>query len=317
MSLKLYRNILLAVSIVILATIFWLSNPLQIYSILITGRIEFVIGALLMTTFTALLRVFKWSFLLRTKFLSLIPVQLLGISISMFTPGRAAEPAKALILKIKDGIPVSKSLPSIIWERVLDIIAIIIFSFFALSALANTKFSLFGYIGVSIFFVIIIVFLLVLYSKYFGYAIFNKIILKLPLLKALKQDFIESFYSVRISRKRVTSGFIIALIIWLFEGVALYLILMAFGVNINPLLAAGIVALSIMIGVASSLPGGLGSTEIVMILLFNAYGINNPLAVTIVLVHRVVTLLYGAFLGIISFVYLSKKINLREIKLMK
>ena len=315
MSLKIYRNILFAVSLAILAAIVLLSNPAQIYSELIKSRFELVILGLLITTFTALLRVFKWALLLKTRFLSLIPVQFLGITVSMLTPGRVAEPTKAVLLKIMDGTPVSKSLPSIIWERVLDIAAIIIFAFFSLTILAQTQFSLLGYIGVVVFSVLVIVFLLILYSKSFGMTIFNKIIIKLPLLKNLNQEFIRSFYAVRIGRERITFGFVIALFIWLLDGLVLYLVLLAFNAEINPLAAVGIVSLSVMIGVASSLPGGLGSTEIVMILLLNSIGVQNPIAVTAVLIYRFITIWYGLTLGFASFLYLSRKINLHELNL--
>lgn len=317
MSMKLYRNILLALSLLILAAVIVLSNPAQIYSALAGSRAEFVLLALIITTFTAFARVFKWAFLLNARFLSLVTVQFLGTSVSILTPGRVAEPTKALLLKVRDGMPVSKSLPSIIWERVLDISVLVIFAISALAVIASTRFFVLVYIGVALFAVVIFLFLLILYSERFGYAVFNRIILKLPLLKNLGRGFVKSFYSVRVRKGRITPAFLLAVIIWLFDGIALYFVLLAFGVYITPFTAVGIVALSTMIGVASSLPGGIGSTEIVMIILLNAYGIQNPAAVTSVLIYRFVTLWYGLFLGFVSFVYLSKKINMEEIKLVK
>jgi uncharacterized protein (TIRG00374 family) len=243
-------------------------------------------------------------------------VQFLGITISMLTPARVAEPTKALLLKMKDGTSVSKSLPSIIWERILDITALVIFAALTLTMLASTQFFLLGYVGVAAFSILVIVLLFILYSRRFGIVVFN-LIRRLPFLKNLKDGFLKSFYSVRIGRKRVTAGFVIALVIWFFDGLSLYFVLQAFGVYINPLIGVGIVALSVMIGVASSLPGGLGSTEIVMILLLTSYGIQNPIAVTAVFIYRFVTFWYGLGLGVASFLYLSKKINLEEIKLLK
>jgi uncharacterized protein (TIRG00374 family) len=315
MSLSVYRNMLLAVSAVLLVTIIALSKPDQIYAALLTARADLVAAALGITTFTALLRVFKWSFLLKAKFTRLVPVQFFGVAVSIMTPGRVAEPTKALILKIRDGIPVSKSLPSIIWERIVDIIAVVLFAAVSLTAFASSKFSLFGYIGVAVFSGLIIVLVMILHSERFGMSIFYAL-RRLPFLKKIDAAFVKSFYSVHINRDRVAAAFIAALVIWLLDGVALWLVAQAFGISIDPLAAVGIVALATMIGVASSLPGGLGSTEIVMVILLTAYGAASPVAVTTVFVYRFITIWYGLLLGLGGFVYLGRKMDFDEIRSM-
>ena len=100
---------------------------------------------------------------------------------------------------------------------------------------------------------------------------------------------------------------------WILDGVVFYLTLTAIGVTINPIILAGIIALSVLIGVASTLPGGLGSTEAVMILLLGILGVQSTTAVAGVMISRFISFWYGTLIGGLSFVYLSKKIDMKKI----
>ena len=308
------RYLLFVISIALITAIIWYANPILLVNVLSKANISFVFLALGITLISLSLRVLKWKVLLNgVGFMELYPIQVLGMTISNFTPGKVAEPVKAIILKMRKNIDVSASMPSIIWERIMDIIVIVILSIIAINLLSvNSKFFIAGFAGIAIFSAIIIISLVVLYSRKFGMKIFG-LTRRLPILKKLPENFMELFYKVQIKKTSLLKCFVLTIIPWSIEGLTFYFVFLSLGVSLNPIILAGIVALSVMIGVVSSLPGGLGTTEVVMILLLGVSGVESTTAIAGVMLFRFVSFWFGAFLGGLSFVYLSKKIDLKNI----
>lgn len=311
--MKRYKIAMLAVSLLILLAIVIYANPVVIASHIAQSDYKFIFAGFVVAFITMLLGVLKWKVMLKgVSLVELFPVQVLGYTISNFTPGKAAEPAKAVLLKIRKGIPVSSSLASIIWERVADVVALILFSILAVTSLAVGSFFWLSIAGIAFFVIIITVSFAVLYSRNFGMKLF-RLIRKLPVLKRLPENFMDLFYKVKIGRSKLAQCFVIAFVTWAIEGVVLYCALAAFGIFINPVVLAGIVALSVVIGIASSLPGGLGTTEVVMIFLLGLVGVESSIAATAAIIFRFMTIWFVNLLGGLSFIYLSRKFDLKNI----
>ena len=127
--MKKIRALLFLISLGMLAVLIWYSNPVAMASLIEKSSKVYIIAGLSVSLFAVSLRVVKWMVLLENVgFLELYPIQLVGITISNFTPGKIAEPGKAVLLKIMKNISVSASLPTIIWERILDIVVLVGFS---------------------------------------------------------------------------------------------------------------------------------------------------------------------------------------------
>ncbi len=304
---------MLALSLAILAAIVAYSNPATLAGLLAKSNHAYIIVGFLISLAAILLGVLKWKVLLNgVSFRELVPIQILGFTISNFTPGKAAEPAKAVLLKAAKDISVSSSLASIIWERIMDVIVLILFSVAAISTLSLGSNFVLAAFGVAVFIIIIIVSVGVLYSERFGRKLFS-FVKKLPLLRKLPNNFMDLFYKTKISRSRLAKSFIISFITWLILGVVLYFSLLAFGVGVSPFILSGIVALSIVIGIASSLPGGLGTTEVVMLFLLGLVGVDQTIAAAAALTFRLMTIWFVNLLGGLSFVYLSRKFDIKNI----
>lgn len=308
-----YKLAMLCISLLILAAVVYYSNPAVLAGLLAASDHRFILIGFIISLAAILLGVLKWQVLLKgVKFRELVPVQILGFTISNFTPGKAAEPAKALILKAVKDMPVSSSLASIIWERVMDVIVLILLSTAAIGTLSLGSNFVLAAFGVSVFAVIIVVSIGVLYSERFGRKLFS-LVRKLPVLNRLPDSFMDKFYKTRISRRSLASSFIISFVTWIILGFVLYFSLLAFGVEISPVVLSGIVALSIVIGIASSLPGGLGTTEVVMIFLLGIVGVNPAIAAAGALTFRLMTIWFVNVMGGISFVYLSRRFDIKNI----
>jgi uncharacterized protein (TIRG00374 family) len=97
------------------------------------------------------------------------------------------------------------------------------------------------------------------------------------------------------------SGFVLGLLAWGLEGVGLgFLSSMFPGPQLALGTAIGIYAIAVLAGAVSLLPGGLGSTETVMVALLAAQGFALTEAVIVTLACRLVTLWLAVGLGWIA-----------------
>ena len=306
-----WRKIPIIVSFVILILIIWFSNPIKLVETASTANKTILLLSVVVSTISLSCRVLRWKFIVKnTSFTELFPVQMLGITISNFTPGKIAEPAKALLLKARKGNAVSESLASIVWERIFDLLVLLILAIFGVHLiLANNEFFVFGVIGIVLVLLIVSVALLAIQVRSFGIKVFG-IARKFPVLRRISNEFINTFYETKFKKKMLGLSFITTAAAWMLDAAILCLVLFSLGIESNVLVLAGIISISGILGIASSLPGGLGSTEIVMTLLLGVTGVPATTAITATLLMRFISFCYNALLGGISFIYLSKKIDI-------
>lgn len=309
-----YKSVLFLLSLLILGLIIFLSNPAELASKLALSNPFYIVLALVVSSAANIFRVLKWAVLVDVKFLELFPVQMLGLAISNFSPAKAAEPAKTLLLKMKTGIDISRSLPSVIWERINDVVVLLLFSATVVNFLAPKKeFLLLSWISMFIFLALITAFLVILKNRNLGQKIFN-FLRRMPVGNKLPPTFADAFYKNQLKKRKIFVGLFITLIPWFLEGLILYISFMALGINPPPfVILAGMIALSALVGVVSTLPGGLGSFEAVMVILLTPLGITGSSAVAGILLYRFLSFWYVAFLGGLSFLYLSRKINMKKL----
>ena len=313
---KKYRFVLILISFLILFGIIWYANPALLISYLSTSNLGYVALGLLASSLALFFRVLKWRVLLDgVGFLELVPVQLFGMAISNFTPGKAAEPTKAIVLKLKRGLDVSKTLPSVIWERVMDIIIIVLISLLAIPFLGiRANFYLISLFSIGVFICLIVLLLIILYSKRVGLFVFG-LLKKIPFLRGISSGFMDAFYQARISKTKLVLCLIITIIPWVLDGFVIYFSMLALGFELSIFVAIGISALAVLIGIASFLPGGIGSAETVGVLLLGLVGAAPALATAGIFLARFLSFWFSVVLGGLSFIYLSKKIDLKGLKI--
>ncbi|GEM_PF-949616 len=297
------RNIFIVLSFAILIAFIVLIDPLKIATVIVTTNLYILLLAFFVATIShVFLKVFKWKVLLdNVDYKDLLPIQMVGMTISNFTPGRIAEPVKNILLKIKKNVPVSESLQSVIFERIIDIVVLVVISFIGILAFSVGNIKILAYASIGVFLSIVFVLVFMIYKKSFGIYLFN-FFRRFPIANKLSKKFIENFYKKRFSRGPLTKCFLISLFVWLLEGVVFYLCILSFGITVSPLIAVGIVSLAILIGNISFLPGGIGSSEIVMILLLTLVGVPSVTAAASTILFRILTFWYMAFLGVGFFV---------------
>ena len=263
-------------------------------------KIETIPVIVLLVTSGWFVLFFRWYLLLRNAKI-FIPTKdsflifMSGVALTII-PGKVGELVKSQLLKTKFGIARSKTVPIVILEQFYTALGIVTLSFFGI-----WYFELGVYVlG---FFMAILVFVFVLLSSR---NTFNKIASLLEKRK-FTSKFVEPLSSSYDAIKNGIRGPItlyassLSILFWLIEAISIYFILLAFGVETIEFVAIiSTYTTSIMLGILSFLPIGIGVVEGTLASFFTIYGIDVSLALTIVIVIRLFTRWYGVSFGFIA-----------------
>ncbi|MBL4632541.1 MAG: flippase-like domain-containing protein [Kofleriaceae bacterium] len=265
-------------------------------------------AALGLSLFNYLLRFVRWSLYLRNAdirletFLS-VRIFLSGFALSV-TPGKLGELLKCYLLRDYKGVPIAKSAPLVVGERVSDLTALLV--------LALIGFAIYGVAGplIVIAGLFILSGLIVLAWPRLAQACITA--LTYPgFLRRFREPLLE-FYVGLASLVRPwplcwATG--IASVAWLAECVGFTLILAAFpGTHVPFGLAILIYAATTVAGALSFLPGGLLVTEAGMTLLLveSARGVDEPTALAATILTRLATLWFAVVIGVITLTMLRR-----------
>ncbi len=313
--MKIGNKILIIVIVVIClyATFLIASDINTVYDKISDFKIEFFPIILLLVTSNWFVLFFRWHLLLRNAKI-FIPVKdsflilASGFALTII-PGKVGELVKSQLLKTKFGIARSKTVPIVILEQFYTAIGIIMLSFFGI-----WYFELGIYVlGI---FTAALVFVFVLLSSRKA---FNKIVSLLE-KRRFTSKFVEPLSSSYDAIKNGIRGPItlyacgLSMLFWLLEAISVYFILLAFGVEVIGFLAIiSTYTTSIMLGILSFLPIGVGVVEGTLTSFFTIHGIDVSLALTIVIVIRLFTRWYGVSFGFIALKFSGGLTNNQEL----
>ena len=300
--MKIGNKILIVVIVVIgLYVAFLIASDINtISSKIIDFKIEIIPVILLLVTSGWFVIFFRWHLLLRNAKI-FIPVKdsflilASGFALTII-PGKVGELVKSQLLKTKFGIARSKTVPIVILEQFYTVIGIVMLSFFGI-----WYFELGVYVlG---FFTAALVFIFVLLSSRKA---FNKTVSLLE-KRRFTSKFAEPLSSSYDTIKNGIKGPItlyacgLSMLFWLLEAISVYFILLGFGVEVIGFLTIiSTYTTSIMLGILSFLPIGVGVVEGTLTSFFTIHGIDVSLALTIVIVIRLFTRWYAVSFGFIA-----------------
>ncbi len=231
-----------------------------------------------------------------------------GMFLNYLIPIRLGEVAKSIFLKNTKKIPISKSLPTIFINKIMDLFPI--FFLFILLPFVPFKFNktvVILFILLFIAFVILAVMMILsLTHREWVTAILKKTVFWIPAkFKTLIDKFITKFVeSVAVVHHRNTVilemiGMTIISII--LDAAYFYLLFRAFGYNINPLIAFYGYTLLNLSYILPSPPAQLGSQEIFSLAIFAyALGVNKNLVGAVFAFSHIFTGIAITCIGIVS-----------------
>jgi uncharacterized membrane protein YbhN (UPF0104 family) len=210
-----------------------------------------------------------------TRFESAI-ISLSG-NVMVMSPGKAAELLKAVLVKIKTGVAITRTAPIIIAERVVDGISVIIILTISL-LLLNQSLALGNYLQISRTIVfstaaLLVVGLLVIQIVPLAHFFLN-LLKHIPLLKRLHRPLVEFYESSQeiFNLKHLSQAVLRGVGVYISSSIGFILILWGFGLELTPTLilqAVFINGVTAAIGALSFVPNGAGVSEISTLAMLN------------------------------------------------
>ena len=193
-----------------------------------------------------------------------------GFALSI-TPGKVGELLKCQLLKDSFDIPKKVSAPVILIERFYNAIGIVLISIFGI--------WLFDFSGIVILITscILVIAFILLRSKKLFLSLIDKTS-KINFLTKFSNSFKDSYdvISLSIKPKILLISSLLSATYWIIESISVYFILESFGINYLELYSViTTYTTSIILGVASFVPGGIGISEGTLIGLLTIQGIDN------------------------------------------
>jgi uncharacterized protein (TIRG00374 family) len=106
--------------------------------------------------------------------------------------------------------------------------------------------------------------------------------------------------------KLIINATIISFVVWFLELIRVYVVFLAFGQTVSLGMIASVFLVSSLIGVIPALPGGLGSIDGVMILLYSMAGVSASVSTAATLVERMISLWMVIIMGMILLPFYGK-----------
>jgi len=246
-----------------------------------------------------LIRLMRWNFYMRglsIKTKSSALVFFAGFSMTV-TPAKLGEVLKSFLLKQSDKIPKARSLPAVIMERFGDVTGLSLL--LILTSLSYGQ-------HIAFFFLLLSVLTLIVLAKT---NVAERVVNILMKKKAGRVREMKKNMNKLVTKKIIFYTLVTSAVTWLFECLALWLIVSGFGASIDLKTAVFIFSLSTIAGALSFLPGGLGVTEGSMYLLLVSASLAPNIALAAMLLVRLCTLWLAVFLGLISLYLFNRSIR--------
>lgn len=265
----------------------------EVGTLLAQFPVTYLLAALGLAMVNYLVRFLRWVFYLRTlgidvPFAVSFLAFLSGLAMTI-TPGKVGELVKCYLLRDRSDIPVTRSVPVVLMERLTDLLSIV----------------LMGLIGVALLPPLVSVSLGVALVVLAGalYFLTNRHTdrwMHLPVIRRWADQTLEAREGIRVLSRPVPMmvAVTLGLVSWISEGVALWVVLEGLGADIGIVLSMPIYAGSVLAGAVTTLPGGLVGTEGAMVALLQQSGSSRDVAATGTLLVRVATLWFAVAIGL-------------------
>ena len=270
------RILLLIFSLLLLALLLYYSDFFKVVSLLAKANVFYVLFGFCLWFFGLVIRTERWRYLLskakiKLGFWQTAKVYIQGMFLSNVTPAKVGDPLRSVLLKASSKKSISSSLPSVFVERIFDVIVTVLFSLLGLFFFYSLSLWLAG--AVAVYAAVFGVAVYVLISerrtrKFFGKLSF---IFKFAKLEKKVESFSRNLHKAFMkykNRRTLFVTFVYSALVWLVEGLILWVSFLSIGISISIAFSVTIVAFTTLIAVLTFLPGGLGSSEAVSVLVF-------------------------------------------------
>jgi uncharacterized protein (TIRG00374 family) len=296
----LIQTILFLAGIVILGFFIAKSGIIENYQILLSVNIPLLIIALVLSIGTIFLKVYRWKFL-SSKYsqeMSWHEASVVSISSLYYaniTPGKIGDIFKAFFMQKRYKMNFGDGISMLFYERFFELM---IFFFFA-AAIVFVELRGITIIALEFTCITLAILLLFYFKVDFFLGLLDNIIVRLPFFKKTSLK----IQITKLSFSNILCVFVISFVSIVLEFVRLWVVALAFGYTLNPLLISIFLSLSLIVGLVSQIPLGLGIMEGSLSYFITKLGVAPMDAMAIVLTDRVISMYFALFLGMIYSKY--------------
>jgi uncharacterized protein (TIRG00374 family) len=272
-------------------------------------------------------RYFKWQYYLNRVSVQLSHRDSFGIFLAGFTltatPGKIGEAIKGYFIQELDGVPVAKTMPIVVSERVTDLLAMVILALLGFALGINAEDQLFT--------IILLGSAALIGAIVLGHrAFYQRILTRMTSFGPLKRfqdscDVIESTMTQTLKPKPMLLSTAISVPGWFMECMELWLLLSILSgaglpsltpSSLNLLLSATFVhSTASIIGAVTMSPGGVGTYEITSVALITfLLGMSETLASAATILIRLVTLWFSVAVGFVALAIVNRRIRQEKTK---
>ena len=270
LSSRLKTILILPITIAIFYVIFTKIDFYSVVDVLLHANIFYLLIALLLLFVIILITAKRWQIILETmgynfQYKDCFNLIMAAFPLTSITPSKSGDVVKAYYLK--DKIPASKTVGSVITERMFDVLTLVSFSLIGMTFCKKYEFA---FIALIIFVCIIAVFLLVR-------AGFN---LHLPIKSSWNEKIQNLILSTKLLIKDKRAFLFIlsySILIWFISIVQTITFFYALGINVPLLFTIANIPIAIFIGLVPVTLGGMGTRDVAIIFLFSGYATPSEL----------------------------------------
>ena len=306
-----------AITFFYLAALIWVDSKNQVFSEF--PAVLSILPVLLVLSFLSyIVRYLRWYWLLsragnKTNLVTGYLAYLAGFAFTA-TPGKVGE-----LLRIRylapQGVPPWRVLAAFVFERAFDLVVVLL-----LSALAISQNDIFIFVFAFVVAILSVILVAVRNPAWLTRAAVYMRIYRLPKLSRIFKTVRDGLSGCRIwvTLPDILLSMLLGAVAWIITSFSFVWLLDQLGVSIPVLSALAIYPLAMLAGAASMLPGGVGSTEAVIVLLLSLFDVPLETALLAAIGIRISSMWFaiicGLFaLGFLEFIF-SRTVMIRHSK---
>ena len=322
----------LLISVLILIVMLWFVGIDQVIGALKIANLSYIALAIAVQVATYYLYTLRWQILNRMADMDvgikkLLPMVLVGLAVNNITPsGRGGgEPVRAYILSREENYPMEETFATVVADRALDTFPFVVLAVLTIIGMTfyfNFDLWLIVLMIIAVIVIVVILILLIYMSinPNFGKRVDGWIIgLVRRFYKKNSEELEEKIHGIIsgfqdtmkmvISNKKVLYYALpLSFVIWIFEIIRVYLVFLAFGANVNPVVIGEVFILASLAGMIPLLPGGLGAVDGIMIIFYSAAGITASISAAATVIERLISFWMATIIGMVILPYYGSSV---------
>ena len=293
---KLLQIILFVIGLLILGYVIYQSGIIENYRILLSVNFPLLLLALVLSLGTIAFRIYRWKFL-SEKYGASISwhdssiVSIASLFYANITPGKIGDLYKAYYMQKRYAVSFFDGISMIFYERFFELMIL----FLAASAIVFIELKGITVIILEVTAVILLLLLFFYYKADYFLSLLERYSTRIPFLKKIPAD----FKIRKLPFRDIFGVFIITVFSLGSEFVRLWVVALAFGYTLNPILLTIFFCLSIIAGLASQIPLGVGVMEASLGYFIILLGVASTDAMAIVLTDRLISMYFVLVLGFV------------------